>query len=89
MVFVYILLLRSKNIFQSLKLLEEGMHQAFYNSVLLVSEFFFVVFLFMHSISGNTCWILLGRGSGTADKNGLLSVQIPQLSLVFLNMHVL
>lgn len=40
MVFVYILLLRSKNIFQSLKLLEEGMHQAFYNSVLLVSEFF-------------------------------------------------
>lgn len=88
MAFVYILLLRSKNIFQSLKLLEEGMHQAFYNSVLLVSEFFFV-FLFMHSISGNICWILLGRGSGTADKNGLLSVQTPQLSLVLLNMHVL
>lgn len=88
MAFVYILLLRSKNIFQSLKLLEEGMHQAFYNSVLLVSEFF-LFFLFMHSISGNTCWILLGRGSGTADKNGLLSVQTPQLSLVLLNMHVL
>lgn len=86
MAFVYILLLRSKNIFQSLKLLEEGTHQAFYNSVLLVSEF---VSLFMHSISGNTCWILLGRGSGTADKNGLLSVQTPQLSLIFLSMHVL
>lgn len=40
MAFVYILLLRSKNIFQSLKLLEEGTHQALYNSVLLVSDFF-------------------------------------------------
>lgn len=49
----------------------------------------FFVCLFMHSISGNTCWTLLGRGSGTADKNGLLSVQTPQLSLVFLNIHVL
>lgn len=86
MTFVYILLLRSKNIFQALKQLEEGTHQAFSNSVLLISGSF--VFVFMHSISGNTCWILLGRGSGTADKNGL-SVQTLQLFLVFLSMHVL
>lgn len=40
MTFVYILLLRSKNIFQALKQLEEGTHQAFCNSVLLFSGFF-------------------------------------------------
>lgn len=40
MTFVCVLLLRSKNIFQALKLLEVGTHQAFYNSVLLGSQFF-------------------------------------------------
>ena len=39
MTFVYILLLRSKSIFQALEQLEEGADQAFYNSVLLVSRF--------------------------------------------------
>lgn len=57
MVFVYILLLRSKNIFQSLKLLEEGMHQAFYNSVLLVSEFFLLFFYL--------CTVYLGTLAGS------------------------
>lgn len=41
MTFVYILLLRSKNIFQALKQLEEGAHQAFYNCVAHFRIFFF------------------------------------------------
>lgn len=43
MTFVYMLQLRSKNIFQALKQLEEGTHQAFCNSVLLVAGFCFPI----------------------------------------------
>lgn len=49
MTFVYILLLRSKNIFQALKQLEEGAYQAFYNSVLLVSGFCLFVCFPIHA----------------------------------------
>lgn len=61
MAFVYILLLRSKNIFQSLKQLEEGTHQAFYNSVLLVSQFFLFFYL---------CTVYLGTLAGSCQGEG-------------------
>lgn len=58
MTFVYILLLRSKNIFQALKQLEEGTHQAFCNSVLLFSGFFWFSYsctVYLGTLAGS-CW---------------------------------
>lgn len=52
MAFVYILLLRSKNIFQSLKPLEGRTHQAFYNSV-FKSLFFYLCTVYLGTLAGS------------------------------------
>lgn len=68
MTFVYILLLRSKNIFQAFKQLEEGAHQAFYNCV----AHFGIFFLFSYS-----CTVYLGTLAGPCWGEG----QTPQIKM--------
>lgn len=86
MTFVYILLLRTKNLFQALKQLEETTHRSFYNSVLLFSGLFSWSCTVYPGILAGSCW---GEGQTLQDKNGLLSGQTPQLFLIFLSTPVL
>lgn len=68
MTFVYILLLRTKKLFQALKQLEETTHRAFYNSVLLFSGLFSWSCTVYPGILAGSCW---GEGQTLQDKNGV------------------